>query len=369
MAGNAAAHWKGYIRAMIHALGRKRFIAELRHPAFAVLGAVLFAGAAFAVIRGGMEAQARLAVDDPVQISDRALDRVFNRDVAEREIRRALAAGDNDLAQSFVELAADRSVAIDPALADQAKQAQVKAGSASDTAGRFVQGLWTGEPVDGASLAGTAVGDLFVFGDIRDAAREGTRYLTGKPADPWILGLAGVGIAITAATYVSVGAATPARVGLTLVKAARRTGRLNPVLAVRIAREAVKVEEAGGLVELVGNVGRVETKAGTQAALDSLKVAEGPQDVSRLARLAAAKGTKTRAIVKLLGRAAIVLTASALDLAMWLFWAAFMLLGFASSCKAATERMTLRYVRWRKARRMRDAELHLLTARSQGVYS
>jgi len=345
---------------MIHALGRKRFIAVLRHPAFAALGAVLFAIVAFAVIRGGVAAQARLAVDDPVQISDRALDRVFDQDVAEREIRAALATGDNDLAQSFVELAADRSVAINPALADDVKQAQVKAGSVSGTAGRFIQGLWTGEPVDGASLAGTAVGDLFVFGDIRDAAREGTRYLTGKPADPWILGLAGVGIAITAATYVSAGVTTPARVGLTLVKAASRTGRLNPVLAVRIAREAVKVEEAGGLVELVGNVGRVETKAGTQAALDSLKVAEGPQDVSRMARLAAAKGTKTRAIIKLLGRAAIVLTASALDLAMWLFWAAFMLLGFASSCKAAAERMTLRYVRWRKARRVWQAELQLL---------
>jgi hypothetical protein len=344
---------------MTHALGRKRFVAVLRHPAFAGVGAIVFAIAAFAVIRGGMEARARLAVDDPVQISDRALDRVFNRNVAEREIRAALSAGDMDLAQSFVELAADRSVSIDPALADQVKQAQVKANSVAGTAGRFVQGLWTGEPVDGASLAGTAVGDLFVFGDIRDAAREGMRYLSGKPADPWILGLAGVGIAITAATYVSVGAATPARVGLTLVKAARRTGRLNPVLAVRIAREAVKVEQAGGLAELVGNVGRVETKAGTQAALDSLKVAEGPQDVSRLARLAAAKGTKTRAIIKLLGRAAIVLTASALDLAMWLFWAALMLLGFASSCKAATERMTLRYIRWRKARRMRDAELRL----------
>src|SRR5579862_2348789 len=284
MPGNAAVHWKHYIRAMIHALGRKRFIVMLRHPGFAVVGAILFAGAAFAVIRGGMEVRARQAVDDPVQISDRALDRVFDRAVAAREIHAALAAGDNDLAQSFIDLAADRSVAIDPALADAVKQAQAKVGSVAGTAGRFVQGLWTGEPVDGASLAGTAVGDLFVFGDIRDAAREGTRYLTGKPADPWILGLAGVGIAITAATYVSAGVTAPARVGLTLVKAARRTGRLNPVLAVRIAREAIKVEEAGGVVELVGNVGRVETKAGAQAALDGLKVAEGPQDVSRLAR-------------------------------------------------------------------------------------
>jgi len=334
-----------------------RFAGVLRHPFLALAGACLFAAAAWLLVRGGIAAQARLAevAADPAQISDRALAGVFSRAVADREIGEALSAGDLDLAQSFVELAADRGVAVDPALGDQVKQAQVEAGSLRNTAGRFVQGLWTGEPVDGASLAGTAVGDLFVFGDIRDAAREGTRYLAGKPADPWILGLAGAGIAITAGTYATLGAGAPARAGLTLVKAARRMGRINPVLAVRVAREAVKVEKAGGLVELVGDVGRVETKAGAQAVLDTLKVAEGPEDVSRLARLAAAKGTKTRAIVKLLGRAAIVLTTTALDVALWLVWAAFMVFGFVASCKAAVERATLRYLRWRKARRLRLA--------------
>src|ERR1700685_4775082 len=139
MTANAATHWKDYIGAMIHALGQKRFIAVLRHPALAVLGAALFAGAAFAVIRSGMVARARLAVDDPVQISDRALDRVFNRDVAQREIRSALAADDTDLAQSFLDLAADRGVAIDPVLADDVKQARDKAASPTGTAGRFVK--------------------------------------------------------------------------------------------------------------------------------------------------------------------------------------------------------------------------------------
>ena len=334
-----------------------RFAGAPRHPLLALFGACLFAAAAWVLVRGATEAQARLAevAADPAQISDRALASVFDRGVADREIRAALAAGDRDLAQSFVELAADRSVSVDPALLDQVKQAQIEAGSLRNTAGRFVRGLWTGEPVDGASLAGTAVGDLFVFGDIRDAAREGTHYLTGKPADPWILGLAGAGIAITAGTYATLSAGAPARAGLTLVKAAHRMGRINPVLAVRVAREAVKVEKAGGLVELVGDVGRVETMAGAQAALDTLKVAEGPEDVSRLARLAAAKGTKTRAIVKLLGRAAIVLTTTAFDIALWLMWVAFMLFGFVASCKAAVERATLRYVRCRKARRVRLA--------------
>jgi hypothetical protein len=378
----------------MQAMGQTRFIRALDHPASALLGAVLFALAAAIFARGVLEVRARVAAtaSDPVKIADQALDHAFNADVAAREIRAALAVGDLDLAQSFVDLAVDRGVAIDPALADAVQRAQAQAVSVPGTAGRFVRGLWTGEPVDLASLAGTAFGDLFVFGDIRDAARESTRYLMGQPGDPWILGLSCVGLAITTATYATLGATAPARVGLSIVKVARRSGRLsariagwiggslrnvvdwqallragswtNPLLAVRAAREAVKVEEAGGLVGLVEDTGRVESKAGTQAALDSLTLAEGPRDMSRLARLAAAKGGKTRAIIKLLGRAAIVLTMSALDLALWLFWGAFIVLGFISSCKAAVERTTLRYCQRRRARRLRQAALRPLPVSS-----
>jgi hypothetical protein len=322
-----------------------------RHPAAAIAFGALFAIAAAFFLRGGVAAQARLtAADDPIAVTDQALAATFDQDVAEREIRDALTAGDVDLAQSFVDLAAERDVPIDPALPSQVKEMEADQHTLANTTGRFVHGLWTGEPTDFASLAGTAFGDLFLFGDIRDAAREGTRYLTGRQYDPWILGLAGVGIAITAATYASFGATTPERVGVSLIKGARRTGRLNPALAVRVAREAVKVEGAGGLVGLAQNTGRIEAKAGSQAALDSLAIAQEPQDVSRMARLAAAKGGKTRAIVKLLGRAAIVLTASVVELASWLLWASFALLGFCASCKAATERATQRYLDRRKLR-------------------
>jgi hypothetical protein len=330
---------------------RNRFTALGRHPVAAVALATLFAIAAALFLRGGIDAHQRLAAaDDPVAVTDRALAASFDRDIAEREIRNALAAGDIDLAQSFVALAAEHNVPIDPALPSQVKETEADQHTFTNTAGRFVHGLWTGEPTDFASLAGTAFGDLFVFGDIRDAAREGTRYLIGRQYDPWILGLAGAGIAITAVTYASFGATTPERVGVSVVKAARRTGRLNPALAVRVAREAVKVEGAGGLVGLAQNTGRIEAKAGSQAALDSLAIAQEPQDMSRLARLAAAKGGKTRAIVKLLGRAAIVLTTSAIELASWLLWAGFALLGFCASCKAVAERATQRYLDRRKLR-------------------
>ena len=196
-------------------MSEPRLTRMVRHPAVALVSAVVFALVAAMLIHGSVAARNRLAAaDDPVEISDRALDRTFNRGVAEREIRSALASGDVDLAQSFVALAADRGVAIDPDLTAKVKVASANHASAANTAGRFVHGLWTGEPTDLASLAGTAFGDLFVFGDIRDAAREGTRYLTGERYDAWILGLAGVGIAITAATYATAGMAAPERIGL-----------------------------------------------------------------------------------------------------------------------------------------------------------
>src|SRR5215831_11037868 len=330
---------------------RNRLTALGRHPAAAVALGALFAIAAAFFLRGSIAAHERLAAaDDPVVVTDQALAASFTRDVAEREIRDALAAGDVDLAQSFVALAAERNVPIDSGLPGKIQQADTDQHTLANTAGRFVHGLWTGEPTDFASLAGTAFGDLFVFGDIRDAAREGTRYLTGRQYDPWILGLAGAGIAIAAATYASFGATAPERVGVSIVKAARRTGRLNPAIAVRVAREAVKVEGAGGLVGLAQNTGRIEAKAGSQAALDGLAIAQEPRDMSRLARLAAAKGGKTRAIVKLLGRAAIVLTTSAIELASWLLWAGFALLGFCAACKAVAERATQRYLDRRKLR-------------------
>jgi hypothetical protein len=181
-----------------------------------------------------------------------------------------------------------------------------------------------------------------------------------------------------------VGAAVPARVGLTVVKTARKTGRLGapmaawidrslrgvvdwtalkravngasiaePAAAMRGAREAVKVEKAQELVRLVGDVGRVQGSAGTRAALDGLRLAEGSRDMSRIARLAAAKGGKTRAILKLAGRGAIVLMVGTFNLATWLFWAAVTLLGFVSSLKRMSERITERYCARRRRRRAR----------------
>jgi hypothetical protein len=326
-----------------------------------------------------------LSQDDPSRLSDVQLSFALRNDPAliERNAAAALAAGDVDLARSFVDLAADQGVPVAGDLAARVSAAAAEAQAPSSVAKRFVTGLVTGEVTDGASLSGTVAGDLFVFGDIRDVVREGKRLATGEEADRLVLGLATVGLAVTAATYVSAGGAAPVRAGLTMVKDARKVGRLgagltewagrsaravvdgpalraavtdasliHPRQTVTALKAAFKAEKPGALVRHAKDVGRVGEKAGTRGALDVLRIADGPKDVARAARLAEKKGSQTRAIIKLLGRGALLLTAGAFNLAWWVFGALLTLFGFLASIKAVTERVTMAVLQHRKRTRL-----------------
>ncbi len=326
------------------------------------------------------------AQDDPARLSDVQLQALIRNDpgLLARETEAALKAGDVDLAASFVAVAADRHADLPDDLSKRVAEAKAREDSSGQIAARFATGLVTGEADDAASLSGTIVGDLFVFGDIRDVLREGKRMAMGEDGDRLILGLAATGLAVTAASYLSAGGATPVRAGLTLVKDARKAGRLGeglsrwashalrdavdgPALQQALAttslarpgriapalKAAVRTEKVAALVGVAKNIGRVGKRAGTRGALDALKLADGPKDIARAARLAEVKGGQTRAILKVLGRSALVLALSAFDLALHLLAALIALIGFVVSIKTATERFTQRWLHRRKAARAR----------------
>jgi hypothetical protein len=326
------------------------------------------------------------AQDDPAELSGLQFNSALrnNPAVVAENIEAALAAGDADLAGSFVELAGQQNIPLDDGLTGRVSDAVADENSSSHFAKRFATGLVTGNADDVASLSGTVAGDLFVFGDIRDVAREGKHLAMGEDTDRLVLGLAAVGLAVTAATYVSIGGVAPVRAGLTLVKDARKVGRLGegltewagrsargmvdaPMLQNAVAsgsvmrpgetvsaiRAAFHAEKAGALVRLAKDVGRLSERAGIRAAQDTLKIAENPKDVARAARLAESSGGQTRAILKVLGRGALLLAAGAFNLTLWLFSALLALFGLLSSIKATTERLTQSWLDRKKARRLR----------------
>ncbi|MDQ8726575.1 hypothetical protein [Bradyrhizobium sp. LHD-71] len=324
------------------------------------------------------------AQDDPALLSELQIRKAVAVDplLLEREIVAALASADFDLAQSFADLAQAQNVPISVDVLAQLDEAAARSRSMTHLAGRFATGFLTGTTDDVASLSGTVAGDLFTFGDIRDLVREGRHLVLGDEPDRLVLGLAAAGLAVTAGTYASAGAASPARAGLSLLKGARKSARLSaglsdwarrsasevvdtgvlrravadvsltrPMQSFGALKAAVKTEKAALLVTAVKDVGRVGEKAGARAALDIMKVADNPKELARAARLAESRGSQTRAILKILGRGALFLAAGAFNLASWLFSALVFLLGVVASIKSLTERLTMAWLRRARARR------------------
>jgi hypothetical protein len=334
------------------------------------LAAMTVSGAALAILWPHAHEAGNIlaAQDDPVKLSDIQIGSTLQNDqkIPGDQIEAALAANDPGLAQSFVDLASEKHIAIASDLSQRVSDAVSEENSSSHFAKRFAS-------------------DLFVFGDIRDVVRESKHLVMGEDADRLVLGLATAGLAVTAATYVSFGGAAPVRAGLTLVKDARKVGRLgegltewagrsarglvdapmlqnavasgsvlHPGQTVSAIKAAFHAEKAGALVRLAKDVGRVGERAGARGALDTLRIAEGPEDVARAALLAQSKGGQTRAILKLLGRGALLLVAGAFDLSLWVLGAVFALFGLLASIKATAERLTQSWLDRRKARRLRE---------------
>lgn len=283
------------------------------------------------------------ARDDPAALADLGLS-AFTPADAQAAITEALKADDAALAASYLELADARGLALPADLRARVEAATAPTAEALRAARSFGAGFLSGQPEDLAGLTGALTGDLMVWGDIRDASREGWKLARGEEVDELILGLSAVGIALTAGTYATGGASLPLRAGITLVKVGERTGKLSAALARTLARAVresvdfatlrrlaahpgavdgaalkgvVRSNHVAGLVRMLDDVAVVQAKAGTRAALEGLRVADDGRDLARVARLAEAKGGQTLAILKTLGRSAIVITRALLKLVWW----------------------------------------------------
>ena len=328
------------------------------------------------------------ARDDPARLADLGL-AGLTTDEIDRRMAEALAADDAALAASYLELADARRLPVSKARRAEVTAANAGTAQALRTARDFGIGFLSGQPEDLAGLAGAALSDLMVWGDIRDAGREGLHLARGEEVDELILGLSAVGLAVTASTYATGGTSLPVRAGVSLVKAAKQTGRLSAALGrtlTRAARESldfdavrrlakapaaldgaalrsvVRTDAVKPLARMLGDVGTVQAKAGTRAAMESLKVAETGRDLGRAARLAEVKGGQTLAILKMLGKGALTITGALLHLVWWLFlgvlYAYCMVSSFNAFCVACARRT------WRRGGRRARPERQAAAAGS-----
>jgi len=129
-----------------------------------------------------------------------------------------------------------------------------------------------------------------------------------------------VGLAVTAGTYFASGTAAPARAGVSLFKAARRGGKVG----VSLAADVTRLARTGGAWRAVGafaDIGKIEGKAGARAAVEGMRYSDDVADLAKIGKLAERNGSMTLAVLKTLGRGAMVLGAGAVTGALWVMGA------------------------------------------------
>lgn len=137
---------------------------------------------------------------DPLAITEYRLGQLTDEDFV-REINAAVDEGDIGEAQDLLAFALDHGHTIPDDLEKKTQESYF--GTAYRYSTDFANGFISGDINSAPSFAGSVFSDLTAYGDVRDLAAEGQKYIAGEDYSPIILGLAVFGTATSVSSYSS----------------------------------------------------------------------------------------------------------------------------------------------------------------------
>ncbi|MGQ4275294.1 hypothetical protein [Terrihabitans sp. B22-R8] len=271
--------------------------------------------------------------EEPEEAIARELREKITAPAIEEKMEVALGRGDVEEARMYADLAVEHGHVLRPDLLERLAAAEQPGAAAQRNALEFGTGFVTGQGASVAGLAGAVTSDLTVVGDVRDIIHEGGLMLTGQPYDELMLGLATVGLAATGATVATGGMGLPAKLGISVLKVARRAGHLTAGLGRslgRAVRASVDFDEMGNVVKaaarfdsaavreaasvavrrastgdlsrMVGDVRHMADITGPGESVRLLRYANTPEQLADLSIMTTRFGRTTRGVVELTGR-------------------------------------------------------------------
>ena len=283
---------------------------------------------------------------DPIMLSNYRLKRVDGEDF-ERQIQAAIGKEDFSLANDLIHLAGSNGHALPKDLKNAANP-----DAASKILGRArsaIDGAITGEFKNSAGLVGAIMSDLSGIGDFRDLILQGKAAVKGQDYDAVVLALAATGVVLTGSVALSLGVSSPADTGVSILKNAYKSGQiskpllrhirrssdglidikkigrgfseidnLKPSNAKAILKTSINHRKMDTLADLSRNVGRISSRSDIGTALQALKISENSAELSKVAKLSTHFGKRSRAVLSVLGRGALVATGLLLSFAGWI---------------------------------------------------
>ena len=275
--------------------------------------------------------------------------------------QQALADGDYDDAEMYAGMATYIGTELTPEAKAELDKARSLPARVTRNTGSFFEGFVYGEGNDTASFIGAVTSDLTVIGDVRDISQEGTKMLRGEDYSQLILGLSVVGLAATTATVATGGTALPARIGVSILKVAKKAGTLTAGFTRELREIISQAVNFPKLKETLAGLSLTDTAATRRAIanyrgnistarlsplLDDITVLQrqvGPaesvrlmarvetaEDLKNLRHMSATLGPRTRGVVTLTGKTSLRAFKTLANFVLWIIgwlWAAVAALG------------------------------------------
>ncbi len=145
----------------------------------------------------------------------------------QNHINSALQNGESDIAMMYINLAISLDIEVDKAVIEEVNRQNSFSNKAIKNTKEFFSGFISGSSISSVGLSGSVISDMMIVGDIRDIYREGGKFTNDESYDKFTLQLAIIGVALSATTYISLGATSGAKVGVSILKVAKKTNSLS----------------------------------------------------------------------------------------------------------------------------------------------
>jgi hypothetical protein len=275
----------------------------------------------------------------PISI-DQAIQRELHRDASTEQlntrIRKALAKDDIETADMYADIAKYMARPLAPDVTTKLAEAHSTLATVTRDSKDFATGFVTGQGESTAGIAGAVTSDFTVVGDVRDISAQGKKMVAGQSYSKLVLGLSLVGLAATVATVATGGGGAVAKVGVSVLKAAKRAGTLTADFARtlrRMVEDAVDFREVGRitkttdladmrasehafseyargiktgkLMPVVKDVAELGENAGPAETVRLMRFVHSERDLDDITRMSKKLGGKTRGVVALTGKTAL----------------------------------------------------------------
>jgi hypothetical protein len=165
---------------------------------------------------------------------------------------------------------------------------------------KFLEGLTLGRSDEDIGKASALASDFLVIGDIRDLSIEGKHYMDNKKVDNVIVALSSLGLLATASSFYTLGATTPIKTSISVLKYGKKVNKLPSWLTQQLiiqAKISNKTKSLNNLKELLQPIYNLYDKIGLTQTLNLLKNTKNLKELKKFISLSSRFGKKSNVLL------------------------------------------------------------------------